>query len=140
MKKSVFSLIIATGIALLLSCSSSNTIPLERQLGIQEPVKLETYADLNLMISQKQSFLLTTYSSTCFCSNHLSCSYFFCFFFFFFNDPPTTDSSPLPLPASLRFWGIWCYRVCSYHLVCRLPLEKQKHMWQSSSTHENKNW
>ena len=68
MKKSVFSLIIATGIALLPSCSSSNTIPLERQLGIQEPVKLETYADLNLMISQKQSFLLTTYSTTCFCS------------------------------------------------------------------------
>ena len=68
MKKSVFSLTIATGIALLPSCSSSNTIPLERQLGIQEPVKLETYADLNLMISQKQSFLLTTYSSTCFCS------------------------------------------------------------------------
>ena len=32
MKKSVFSLIIATGIALLPSFSSSNTISLERQL------------------------------------------------------------------------------------------------------------
>ncbi|MGN1343910.1 MAG: hypothetical protein ACI4U3_04980 [Traorella sp.] len=68
MKKSVFSLIIATGIALLPSCSSSKLMPLERQLGIQEPIKLESFSDLNLMITQKQSFLLTTYSTTCFCS------------------------------------------------------------------------
>ncbi|MGM9857821.1 MAG: hypothetical protein ACI311_00990 [Bacilli bacterium] len=68
MRKSTIPLLIATSIALLPSCGSSKIVPLERQLGIKEPIKLESFSDLNLMISQKQSFLLTTYSTTCFCS------------------------------------------------------------------------
>ena len=68
MKKICIPLIAAATMTFCGSCNSTNITPIERRLNITEAIELNSYKDLNLMLSQNQSFVLTTYSRTCFCS------------------------------------------------------------------------